>query len=78
MEVTDILFDAGFESREEAMSFGVLPGDTIVPFAETIKTANGKNIISKSWDNRYGCTMVLEALEALEEHNVLWEKSANN
>ena len=42
IEVTDILFDAGFESREEAMSFGVLPGDTIVPYAETVKTANGK------------------------------------
>lgn len=70
VEVTDILFDAGFESREEAMSFGVLPGDTIVPFAETIKTANGKNIISKSWDNRYGCTMVLEALEALQNEKL--------
>lgn len=42
VEVTDILFDAGFESREEAMSYGVLPGDTIVPYAETIKTANGR------------------------------------
>lgn len=65
-DVKDILFDAGFESREEAESFGVRPGDTIVPQVETVKTANGKNIISKSWDNRYGCTVVLEALEALQ------------
>lgn len=66
VEVTDILFDAGFDSKAEAESFGVRPGDTIVPQTETIKTANGKNIISKAWDNRYGCTMVLEALETLK------------
>ncbi|MFV0557900.1 MAG: glutamyl aminopeptidase [Enterococcus sp.] len=70
VEVASILFDAGFESKDEAMSFGVLPGDTIVPFAETIKTANGKNIISKAWDNRYGCTLVLEALEALQNEQL--------
>ncbi|MFC0234271.1 glutamyl aminopeptidase [Vagococcus entomophilus] len=67
LNVADILFDAGFESKEEAESYGVRPGDSIVPKVETIKTANGKNIISKAWDNRYGCTVVLEALEALKE-----------
>lgn len=66
LDVTDILFDAGFDSKEEAYSFGVRPGDSIVPLVETIKTANGKNIISKAWDNRYGCTLILEALEALK------------
>lgn len=70
VEVTDILFDAGFDSRDEALEYGVRPGDTIVPVAETIKTANGKNIISKAWDNRYGCTVVLEALEALKEETL--------
>ncbi|MGX7352030.1 glutamyl aminopeptidase [Enterococcus canis] len=70
VEVADILFDAGFESKEEAESYGVRPGDSIVPLTETIKTANGKNIISKSWDNRYGCTVVLEALEALKDEKL--------
>lgn len=70
LEVADILFDAGFESKEEAESFGVHPGDTIVPKVETIKTANGKRIISKAWDNRYGCTVVLEALEALQKESL--------
>lgn len=70
VEVTDILFDAGFESKEEAMEYGVRPGDWLVPTVETIKTANGKNIISKAWDNRYGCTLVLEALEALKDEKL--------
>lgn len=42
LEVSDVLFDAGFSSKEEAESFGVRPGDSIVPQTETIKTANGK------------------------------------
>ncbi|MGX6979990.1 glutamyl aminopeptidase [Vagococcus elongatus] len=67
VEVSDILFDAGFESEEEAKSFGVRPGDSIVPDVETIKTANGKNIICKAWDNRYGCVAVLEMFEALKD-----------
>lgn len=67
VEVGDILFDAGFESKEEAESFGIRPGDSIVPEVETILTANGKNVIGKAWDNRYGCTLVLEALEALKD-----------
>lgn len=63
----DILFDAGFESKEEAQSYGVRPGDAIVPFSETVKTANGKNIIGKAWDNRYGCAIVIETLQAIAE-----------
>lgn len=70
IDVTEILFDAGFESKEEAESFGVMPGDTIVPDVETVRTANGKRIISKAWDNRYGCTVVLEALEALQKEKL--------
>ncbi len=70
VNVTDILFDAGFESKEEAESFGVRPGDSIVPLTETVYTANKKNIISKAWDNRYGNVMVLEALEALKDEKL--------
>lgn len=70
VQVTDILFDGGFDSKEEAESFGVRPGDTIVPDVKTILTANKKNIISKAWDNRYGNVMVLEALEALKDEEL--------
>ncbi len=37
VKVEDILFDAGFESKDEALAYGVPPGDTIVPQTETIK-----------------------------------------
>ncbi|MGT2888563.1 glutamyl aminopeptidase [Streptococcus didelphis] len=68
--VDDIIFDAGFSDKAEAESFGVTPGDIIVPQTETILTANKKNVISKAWDNRYGILMVTELLENLKDHTL--------
>lgn len=65
--VDDILFDAGFVDGQEAIAFGVRPGDFIVPDVKTVKTANQKRVISKSWDNRFGMVTVLETLEALKD-----------
>ncbi len=67
IDVSEILFDAGFSSKEEAMEYGVRPGDTIVPESEAILTANKKNVIAKAWDNRYGCLLILMLLEELKD-----------
>jgi glutamyl aminopeptidase len=69
-KVEDILFDAGFTSREEAQEFGVRPGNFIVPEVETILTANQKRVMSKSWDNRFGLVTILEALEELKDEQL--------
>lgn len=63
--ISDIIFDAGFADKAEAESFGVRPGDTIVPDSSAILTANGRNVISKAWDNRYGVLMVSELAKSL-------------
>jgi len=68
--ISDIVFDGGFADKAEAESFGIRPGDTIVPDVETIWTANKKRMISKCWDNRYGCTVVLEALKAVKDETL--------
>ncbi|EXJ22908.1 Glutamyl aminopeptidase [Alkalibacterium sp. AK22] len=65
VSVEDILFDGGFESKEEAEAFGVRPGDPIAPVAETIQMANENTFVGKAWDNRYGVTLVLELLKEL-------------
>ncbi|MGF3182908.1 glutamyl aminopeptidase [Facklamia sp. P12934] len=70
LKADSILFDAGFTSKEEAEEFGVRLGDPIVPQVETIKTANGKSILSKAWDNRYGCTVVLETLREIQNEEL--------
>jgi len=66
LSIDDILFDGGFESREEAEAFGVRPGDPIVPAVETVELANGKAFAGKAWDNRFGVALVLELLKMLE------------
>ena len=65
--ISDIVFDGAFENATEAAEFGIAQGDVIIPETETILSANGKNIISKAWDNRYGCLMILELLEFLAD-----------
>lgn len=65
--IGDIIFDAGFASKDEAFEFGVRPGDIIVPVSEATLTANGKNIISKAWDNRYGVLMAADLAENLSD-----------
>lgn len=65
-----VIFDAGFETKEEALEFGVRPGDSIIPQVETVKTANEKAIISKAWDNRYGCAAVIETLRRLKDEQL--------
>ena len=69
-KVEDIVFDGGFANKEEAESFGVRPGDIIVPKSEAILTANQKNVISKAWDNRYGVLMITELLEKLKDEQL--------
>ena len=70
LTIDSLKFDAGFRSREEAESYGVKPGDTIVPEAETVKLANGERMLAKAIDNRYGVAVVIEALEALKEESL--------
>ncbi|MCL2676870.1 MAG: glutamyl aminopeptidase [Streptococcaceae bacterium] len=65
--VEDIIFDAGFTDKHEALDYGVNQGNVIIPETETILSANGKNVIAKAWDNRYGCLMILELLEYLKD-----------
>ncbi|EHI73703.1 glutamyl aminopeptidase [Streptococcus criceti] len=64
--VADIIFDGGFSDKSEVYSFGITPGDIIVPDSQAILTANRKNVISKAWDNRYGILMVTELLDSLK------------
>jgi glutamyl aminopeptidase len=64
--VEDVLFDAGFVDGQEAYDFGVRPGDFIVPDVQTVRTANGKRVMSKAWDDRFGLVTILNALENLQ------------
>ena len=54
--ISDIVFDGGFADKAEAESFGIRPGDTIVPDSSAILTANEKNIHLKSLGQPLRCS----------------------
>lgn len=60
--VADFLLDIGATSKDEALSFGVKPGQMVLfdnPFTYTM---NKKRVISKAIDNRFGTGLALEAI----------------
>lgn len=65
-KIKDMLLDIGADSKEEALEMGVNIGDSIVPSVKFEKLTNDK-FLAKAWDNRYGCLIALEVLEALKD-----------
>lgn len=64
--IKEMFIDIGASSREEAMEFGVRPGDPIVPYSDFTVMPNPKILLNKAWDNRAGCAVAIMALEALK------------
>ncbi|GGE76644.1 M42 family metallopeptidase [Priestia taiwanensis] len=69
VEIKDMFIDIGATSKEEAMGFGVLPGDQIVPYFEFTVMNNEKLLLAKAWDNRIGCAIAIDVLKQLEGVN---------
>lgn len=65
----DMFIDIGASSREEAMEFGVKPGDSVVPVCEFTVMKNEKMLMAKAWDNRIGCAIAIEVLRQLKDVN---------
>ncbi|WP_059103846.1 M42 family metallopeptidase [Shouchella shacheensis] len=66
VEIKEMFIDIGASSREEAESFGVRPGDAIVPVCEFTVMKNEKLLMAKAWDNRIGCAIAIDVLRGLE------------
>jgi len=65
----DMFIDIGASSREEAMEFGVRPGDSVVPVCEFTVMKNEKLLMAKAWDNRIGCAIAIEILRELQNED---------
>ncbi|MGK7378065.1 M42 family metallopeptidase [Planococcus sp. 1R117A] len=70
MEIKNMLIDIGADDQEDALSFGVRPGQQIVPFSPFTPMANDKKIMAKAWDNRYGCGLAIELLKELKDEKL--------
>jgi glutamyl aminopeptidase len=66
MEIKQMLVDIGAVTKEEVLSWRILPGDGIIVEGSFVELEDGHRLLAKAWDNRYGCIMGLEVLEALQ------------
>lgn len=57
--------DIGASSRAEAESWGIRPGDPIVPVGPFTQLRNPDMLMAKAWDNRMGCALAVGALQEL-------------
>lgn len=66
IDIKDMFIDIGASSKEEALEFGVKPGDSVVPYFEFTQLKNEKLLLAKAWDNRIGCAIAIEVLKQLK------------
>jgi endoglucanase len=62
-----MFIDIGASSRAEAESWGVRPGDMVVPVSPFTPMRSAKMVMAKAWDNRFGCALAIEVLRRLRE-----------
>lgn len=70
VEKRDMYIDIGASSADGVKEAGVRLGDPIIPVCEFAILANPKTYMSKAWDDRVGCALIIQTLEALagQEH----------
>ncbi len=63
----EMFIDIGAVSKQEALDFGVRPGDSVVPVCEFTVMKNEKYLMAKAWDNRIGCAIAIDVLRELKD-----------
>jgi putative aminopeptidase FrvX len=75
LDIKEMFIDIGADGKEKVSEWGIRLGDPIIPDGPFVEMEGGKRIMSKAWDNRMGCGIAIELLNALqgETHpNVLY------
>ncbi len=66
----DFLLDIGADSKKHAEELGIRIGQQVVFENIYRETKDGKKIISKAWDDRFGTGMALDILESVDRENL--------
>lgn len=66
MKIDNMIVDIGCTSKQEVIEKGVNIGDALVVDGP-VQFLSEKRILSKAWDNRYGCIMGLEVLNYFKD-----------
>jgi putative aminopeptidase FrvX len=66
VQLQSLFIDIGARSVDEVREWGISVGDPAVPFSPYTPLQGGKRILAKAWDNRFGCGLIVEMLQALQ------------
>ncbi|KZE39945.1 peptidase M28 [Bhargavaea cecembensis] len=67
VDIKDMFIDIGASSKDEAMEWGVRPGDMVAPYFEFTVMNNPDYLLAKAWDNRIGCAIAIDVLRKLKD-----------
>jgi putative aminopeptidase FrvX len=65
-DIQEMFIDIGASSKEEAIEWGIKPGDMVTPYIEFRRLNGSKFMLAKAWDNRIGTAVTLKVLENLK------------
>lgn len=68
VSMDDMFLDIGAKDKEEAISYGIKPGDMMTPYIETISLENPKYYLGKAFDNRVGCAAVIDVMKHVSKN----------
>lgn len=66
VDFSQMFIDIGADNEIEVRECGIEVGDFIVPFCPFQEMKGQKKLLSKAWDNRFGCGIAIELLSALK------------
>lgn len=66
VDIKDMFIDIGATTKDEAIEWGVRPGDMVVPYFEFTVMNNPKMLLAKAWDNRIGCAIAIDVMKNLK------------
>lgn len=67
VSMDDMFLDIGAKDKDEAISYGIKPGDMMTPYIETITLENPKYYLGKAFDNRVGCAAVIDVMKTISK-----------
>lgn len=67
IQIEDMLADVGALDAEDAKRMGIQAGDMVVVQGGFEVLNDGKRLLSKAFDNRYGCVMALDIFDRMKD-----------
>jgi endoglucanase len=61
--------NVGARNNEDAQAMGIAPGNLVAPWSPFTRLGTTR-FAAKAWDDRVGCTMMLEALRRMQERGI--------